>query len=299
MGNHIYLQKMSDFKRKFKEAVAIAKFEPGLKNIYVEGASDKFLIKNFFSYHKIADATVFEVDSIDFSEVYEGLGDKLAYIKKSNKLQVIHLAQTIEKEANNGSRTLCIIDADWDYVLNQVYAGEYLCYTDYGSMEMYLFNSDIVRHYLQEGHRIANVKEDNLLASLSVLCRQVFHIHGLLHERGKQILNNDKYFSFDKKTQMCTINIDKYMEATLNKNGLMAEKEEIKRIYAERMDHLCDDVRKEIRGHDFVYYLYQCTRKIKTKKMDMNDEEFANMFWRFANYDNLAKESLFQRVLAL
>lgn len=292
---------MNDLKRKFNEAVAIAKFEPELKNIYVEGVSDRYLINNFFAYHKIADAAVFEVDSIDFTEAYEKMDEEQAHTyKNSNKQQVIFLAQTIEKEAkDNGSRTLCIIDADWDYVLNQVYTGRYLCYTDYSSMEMYLFNSDIVRQYLQEGHRIANVKEDNLLKSLSVLCRQVFHVHCLLHERGKKMLDSDKYFLFDKKTQMCSIDIDKYMEAALNKNGLMAEKGYIKRIFGDRMGQSCDDVRHEIRGHDFVYYLSLCTKKIKAKKMDMNSDEFANMFWRFADFDNFTKESLFQKILAL
>lgn len=290
---------MSDIKRKFSEALAIAKFEPGLKNIYVEGVSDKYLVNNFFAYHKIADATVFEIDAIDFSEVYEKKGKELANIyKKSNKQRVILLAQTIEEEAkDNGSRTLCIIDVDWDYVLNQKYSGRYMSYTDYNSMEMYLFNSDIIRQYLQEGHRIATVKEENLLDSLSILCRQVFHIHGLLHERGKQMLDNNKYFSFDKNTQTCSIDINNYLDATLNKNDLMAEKGMIKKIYDERMDQPCDDVRYEIRGHDFVYYLYQCTRKIK--KMDMNSDEFANMFWRFADFEGMAKESLFQRVLSL
>lgn len=291
---------MIDLKREYKEAVAIARFEPGLKNIYVEGISDRYFINSFFSYHKIGDFSVFDIDQIDFTELYEKMEKKQAsFYQNSNKQRVILLAQSIEKETNdNGSRTLCIIDVDWDYVLNTVYAGKYLCYTDYNSMEMYLFKNDTVRKYLQEGHRISNVKEDNLLESLSLICRQVFHVHCLLHERGKQMVNNNKSFSFEKSSQMCSINIDNYLEATLNKNSLMSEKDKIKGTFVERMKRPCADVREEIRGHDFVYYLYLCTKKLKTK-MDMNCDEFANMFWHFADYDRMSNEKLFQKMLTL
>lgn len=292
---------MNDYKRSFDEAVAIAKLEPGLKNIYVEGVSDRFLIKNFFDYHKICDVTVFNIDSIDFSEYYDKIGQELAYpYRSSNKQRVVLLAHTIEKETHdNENRTLCIIDVDWDYVLNKVYTGRYLSYTDYNSMEMYLFDRDIVKKYLQEGHRIADVKEKNLLNSLSVLCRQVFHIHCLLHERGKQMLDNDKSFSFDKKTQTCSIDLDTYFDAVLNKNNLMANKADIKREFSERMAKPFDDVRNEIRGHDFVYYLFLCAKKMKTKKMDMNSDEFANLFWRFANYEKMVEEPVFRKILSL
>ena len=82
------------------------------------------------------------------------------------------------------------------------------------------------------------------------------------------------------------------------KNALVANSTELKSMYTARLSQECEDPRKEVRGHDFVYYLYYCAKKMKSK-MSMNNEEFANMFWQFADFDSLKKEPLFERIFAL
>ena len=291
---------MTEQKRNYKEIKAIATLEPGLKNIYVEGMSDYFLINDFLSYNGIKDVKVYSIDDIDFEELYQKYEPNIVEVlKNSNKERVICLAQSLENDMKGSHLPiLCIVDMDWDRVLNNVRAGKYLCYTDYNSMDMYLCSREVVSNYFAQGQRIRTIISDNLICSLLELCRKVFHVHCLMHERSLPIINNDKAFSFNKSTQVSAIDFDKYWNAVLMKNGLMRFSDELRAVYDNRVAQNCGDIRTEVQGHDFVYYLYLCAKKMKSK-MSMDDEEFANMFWKYADLNSLKQENLFARIMAL
>ena len=123
---------MSEQKRNYDEIKAIATLEPGLKNIYVEGMSDYFLINDYLNHLGKKDVKVFPIDDIDFEELYKRAEpEKVDELKKSNKERVVFLAQTLEQDLNGVQiPILCIVDIDWDKVLNRVRTGKYLSYTD-------------------------------------------------------------------------------------------------------------------------------------------------------------------------
>ena len=291
---------MSEQKRNYDEIKAIATLEPGLKNIYVEGMSDYFLINDYLNHLGKKDVKVFPIDDIDFEELYKRAEpEKVDELKKSNKERVVFLAQTLEQDLNGVQiPILCIVDIDWDKVLNRVRTGKYLSYTDYNSMDMYLCRKEIVAKYISQGHRLRTVLQDTLINSLLNVCRILFHIHCLMHERSLPMVENDKAFSFNKSTQVCSIDFDKYWNAVLMKNGLMRSSVELRTVFDSRMAQPCADLRAEVQGHDFVYYLYLCVKKLKPK-MSMDDEEFANMFWKYADLAALKQEDLFARIAAM
>ena len=291
---------MTELKRKYSEIKAIAALYPELKSIYVEGVSDFYLINDFLAYHKIEDIKVYIIDDIDIDELYTGIDPNVVYnLRHSNKERVIFLAQSLEKDLHRVNLPiLCIVDTDWDRVLNCVRTSKYLSYTDYNSMDMYLCSKETVSKYLHQGHRINTRIEDQLLTSLLNICRQVFHVHCLLHERKMELLSNDKAFAFDRPSQSCSLDFDKYWLATLTKNNLTAFSEELKATYDSRFSQSPGDIKNEVRGHDFVHYLYLCVRKMKPK-ISMAEEEFANMFWKYADIEALKQEGLFEKIMAL
>lgn len=291
---------MEEQKRNYNEIVAMATLEPGLKNVYVEGMSDYYLINNFLSHHDIKDVKVYEIEDIELDELYENLSPAtVSELRNSKKEQVILLAQSLERDLNAlNAPILCIVDLDWDKILNNVRVGLYLCYTDYNSMDMYLCNKEVVSRYFSQGHRIRTDLKDCLLRTLMGVCRELFHIHCLMHERSLQMVENDKSFSFDKSNQTCSLDFNKYWKSVLMKNGLTASSALLKAEYTKRIMQPCADLRMEVRGHDFVYYLFYCVKKLKPK-MQMDDEEFSNMFWQFADLDALKQENMFVRLMAL
>lgn len=290
---------MHEITRTYSEIVSMAKLEPGLKNVYVEGLSDKYFLNNFLKHHNVQGIVIYEIDSVDFSELYKGMSEEdVTRFVNSNKERVILLAKSLEQELNNMQLpTICVVDIDFDIVLNNFRTGRYLSYTDYNSMDMYLYAKDVIESYLKEGHRISKLKVDNLMSSLANICRIMFHVHCIMHENKKKIVENTKDLSFDKTMQSCTLDFEKYWRKSLSKSGLTSHSEELSDIFKRRKANQCDE-RMEIRGHDFVSILYYCAKQIKSK-IKMDDEEFANMFWKYANFDSLAQEPLFQKLMNL
>lgn len=290
---------MSEYQRKVSEIIAMAELEPGLKGIYVEGLSDYYLISNFLKYHKKVDVGIYLIDDVDFSEDYVGLTkDQIELYQKSNKERVVLLSTDLEAKVHNKNLPIrCLVDRDWDFVTNNVRKGNYLLYTDYNSMELYLFDYEVVDRFLKQGHRIIKAKTKNLLDSLSKVCRQYFHIHCITNAEFETRVGNDKDFSFNKTTYTCTLNFDSFWQKTMMKCNLTTKSKELLLKYNERVSVKCD-AREEIRGHDFVHYLYLCVKRIKDS-LHMDEGEFANVFWQYINLDKLPQEPLFSKFLAL
>lgn len=290
---------MFDYSRKISEIIAMAKLEPSLKSIYVEGLSDYYVINNFLDYFKKRGIGVYLIDDIDFSEKYQGLTkEEVSFYQKSNKERVILLAMSLEDVIQEPNvQILCLVDRDWDFVTGNVRSGKFMVYTDFNSMELYLFNFETVDRFLKQGHRIAKAKTGELMDSLSEVCRESFHIHCLANDEYESMVSNDKDFMFDKSSYTCTLNLDSFWTKTMMKCKMMDKSDELKSIFSNRMAVECD-VRLEMRGHDFIHYLYLCVKKLKSA-LHMDENEFANVFWQYLNMDTIVNEPLFQRIMAM
>lgn len=291
---------MFDEKRKFEEVLAMAKLVPELKNIYVEGITDKIFIKDFLKEQQINNISVYSIDQIDFSEIFKQMDPtKVDIIEYNNKEKVIFLA--CELENNFGSEllhTICIIDADLDYALNNIRTGTYIKYTDYNSMELYLWSQETISRFLTLGHHIIrHINYTSFLDNLQEVCRQVFYIRYVLDKYKGAIIDNDRDFSFDKTTFTCKLNIGNYWNKVIQKNNLSSESQNLRKIFEENYKKAALDPRMEMRGHDFVHYLYLCVKSYKSLRM--TQDEFGNMFWGFANYSELSQMPMFQRIISL
>ena len=291
---------MIEITRKFSEVIAIAKLEPKLKCVYVEGIDDVYLINNFCEKYHDDNIGVYGIESVDYSEVYSGLDVKYVNIlKNNNKERVIYLAQVLETEITDSVRPIiCVVDIDWDNLLGNLRKSQYLVYTDYNSMELYLFNKKVIEKFFQQGLRInGKIDYDTLMTSIADVTRKIFHIHCLMHEECKSILQNDKDFKYNKETSSCALDFDKYWQKTIMKCCVAGKANVLKKKYTDRILQKCDS-RMEMRGQDFVCYLYLCVKRMKSN-LCMNKNEFANVFWQYIDYDDLAKENLFKRIIAL
>ena len=68
-------------KRKISEVLSLYEVEPELRDIYVEGITDKLIFDRFTNKYGIQDVEIKEVDDLDFSELYSVFPD----IKRNNK----------------------------------------------------------------------------------------------------------------------------------------------------------------------------------------------------------------------
>ena len=282
-------------KRTVDEVISICKLEPSSKNIYVEGISDKLVIDNFLKKQKTSDISVYNIHCIDFNEVFAKLPhSKLNTLKDSNKEKVAYLALKVENEVEN-CHFLGIIDRDLDFVNNHVKSGKYLSYTDYNSMEMYLFSYDNIDALLKNSFRITTkVNVDNFMKSIGHICRVLFYIRAYLESSNGSIVDFKKNLSYDRTDNTCSLDIEKYINKIAQANRMVCSFDGLYKEIQEKLAKSVDDIRLEIKGHDFIKVLYFSI--CKHKKVSMDESELANTFWVYLDDRVLANEPLFQRI---
>lgn len=285
-------------KRTVEEIISICKLEPSTKNIYVEGLSDKLVIDNFLKKQKINDISVFNIKCIDFSEVFAKMSpSELNILKDSNKEKVAFLTLKVEKESGN-CHFLGIIDRDLDFVNNHIKSGKYLSYTDYNSMEMYLFSRDYIANLLKNTFRItSDVNFDKFINSIGYVCRTLFYIRAYLESFNGSMVDIKKDFSYDKRCNICRFDIENYIKKIVQVNKNVNSSGNLYKEIIEKVNTPIDDVRLEIKGHDYIKVLYLSI--CKHKKVNMDEIELANTYWVYLDDRELVNEPLFQRICNL
>ncbi len=280
------------------EIISICKLEPSTKNIYVEGLSDKLVIDNFLKKQKINDISVFVIECIDFSEVFAKMSlSELNILKDSNKEKVAFLTLKVEKESRN-CHFLGIIDRDLDFVNNHIKSGKYLSYTDYNSMEMYLFSRDYIANLLKNTFRItSDVNFDKFINSIGYVCRTLFYIRAYLESFNGSMVDIKKDFSYDKRCNICQFDIENYITKIIQVNKNVNSSGNLYKEIIEKVNTPIDDVRLEIKGHDYIKVLYLSI--CKHKKVNMDETELANTYWVYLDDRELVNEPLFQRICNL
>ena len=134
-------------RRRFEELVARYELEPSLRDIYVEGLTDKSLLEWFLEKCGIDNYAIYEIDTVEITahELYNlGLNDNA-------RSRVIALALKLNNYFKEClPSVICVADRDFDYLLGvSEFDCDLLLFTDYTSIEMYLFNPSIIQKFLQ------------------------------------------------------------------------------------------------------------------------------------------------------
>ena len=256
------------------------------------------MIDNFLNKQKINDISVFDIDCIDFSEVFAQIPhSELNILKDSNKEKVAFLALKVENEAES-CHFLGIIDGDLDFVNDHIKSGKYLSYTDYNSMEMYLFSYDNIDALLRNSFRItSNVNVDNFMKSIGHVCRILFYIRAYLESSNGSVVDFKRNLSYDRKDNACSLDIKNYISKIAQANKMVCGLDGLHKEIEEKLAKSVGDIRLEIKGHDFIKVLYFSI--CKHKKVNMNESELANTFWVYLDDRVLVNEPLFQRICNL
>lgn len=277
-------------RRNLQEIIQTHKLEPNLKTIYVEGITDKYFLENFLELENINDITIYEIDTINFREIYDEVD-----VRRNCKKKVIVLSKELQSKLINVAKVLCVVDKDFDLHLNSIEQNLYLRYTDYNSIELYCFNYYCLKKILTELVRIATIDVNAFLKRISLILRQIFFLRLKLQEINSEYtlpdlkrnikVDGTSYYKFD---------INEYIKKTLNQNKLYHRLEEFIEYISLNIDSTLYDPRIEIRGHDYICVLHQYIDKYNNKYL--SEEALGNVVFKYCNYKNLALEPLFSTI---
>ncbi|GET24944.1 DUF4435 domain-containing protein [Prolixibacter sp. NT017] len=252
---------MFDIKRELEELVAIYSFEEELVDIYVEGPTDKFIIENYCEYKRVKEINIIEIDTIDLSELQAKFSDLNL---RSNKDKLIALSRILDLNKISTNIT-CIVDKDFDGIINEFEKNKHLKYTDYSCMESYFYCRRHIEKIIKIGIRNFPIDTDVILKEVSKILwglfvlRMVNHKFELNHEFPK-IENN---MPIDKVTGLCNFDFDNYLSKYITKNGLMTISTKIQEFIDEVRKKMDPDIKYNMNGHDFIKVLFNYINKIK------------------------------------
>ena len=244
-------------RRKLDELVTLYELEPSLHDVYVEGLTDKSIIQWFLDKSNLdtKNCAVYEIDTVDIpTDQLFALG-----LNDSNRSRVIFLAFQLQS-LSEGSLppVICIADKDFDNLIASSHIeSELLLFTDYTSIDMYLFDSNIIEKFLKLALRKDDLEAVNILENIYPSLEEMFLLRAAnqsLSYGMKWLLSGALKGCFKKirKGAPLEFDLNDFVDKYLNKNNRTSEKSAFLDKVNELRNKNISEIRNKIRGHDFI-----------------------------------------------
>jgi hypothetical protein len=283
-------------RRTIPEIVAKYKLNPRVRDVYVEGAFDRKVLRWFFDEIRATDVGVFEITLIDIPSSLlrrHGLGE-------GERSRVIALGRELARlNEGTGTQAICVVDADYDRILQASVEGGPILLTDYTCMEMYFVYPSVLAKYFRAVLGVERLEIDVLLRNYSTVLRELY----LIRAANQALSLALRWIPFDKacRKHSGVVVLDRELFTTFilqdsqvsHRHGdLLAKIEELR----PRLD---SDLRNHANGHDFLALLsIDYGREAKRSGLP-NVDAIASALRACLDIDRLAAEPLFQQLRGL
>ncbi len=289
MGNEI--------RRSLDELVARYELEPELRDIYVEGKTDKLLLEWFLEQKGQEGFAVYEIDTVDISaqKLFE------LELNDSKRGRVIALALYLQNMLPEIPPHLtCVADKDFDWLFDIEYICDLLLFTDYSCLEMYLFNEITIDKFLRLSLRLNHVKAKDVLYQVSKVLENLSLIRATNEALELKMEWLEKFEDCcNRNANEILFDIEKFIIKYLNKNRQITQKGLFINKFEELSAKKVVDLRYKMRGHDFNDVLLWYIRPYLRKEIrnSYNSEILAGALLGCIDVEQLAQESLFQQLI--
>jgi len=287
---------MSDDEcRKIEELIVRYELEPKIRDVYVEGSSDKSLIDWFLKEMGIDGVVVYEISTVEIdAEKVAEHGEE-----NNNRGRVITLAYEMESMfGNEALQITCIADNDFDLILNKKYDCGLILFTDYSCLEMYLFKENCMDKYFKLCLQGFSVNVNEIMDCLSKVLQEVF----LIRLANKVLGLNMTWITFDRCCSVSDkgiiLDVDDYITRYLNSNGWPVKKKEFFAVIEDWRPRLRNDCRCQMNGHDFMELLAWFISKHGIDRRLYDTEVVCRSLYGCIEIEDLKSEMLFKNLVS-
>lgn len=279
-------------RRQLDELLAIFKLEPSLRHVFVEGDFDKAILERFIYEHGRKRTTVYSISLIDIkSEVVRRHG-----AQNNNRGRVIALAKEFSLYvAPDSVLATCVVDADFDIVMNRVLALPHLLYTDFTSMGLYFVGHDTLSKVFALFVR-APFERDIMRLVYEIAVRA--YLFRLAKEQlcpAVPWLTITRSCNFDGDVPR--FDPDDFLFRMLVSGGAIQHRDSIIAFVADKERDLSDDPRLKMHEHDLIELLSWYIGKVANTAALHNPAIVERAICTAANFRDLAEYPLFQKIL--
>lgn len=247
------------YRRTIPELINLYELEPEIRDVWVEGPSDKSIYSWFFNetVSKRVDVKVIDEANVG-SEILEKYG-----LSSGNKQRVIALAFELDSALRNSecATYTAIADKDSDeFQLSTPYTGS-LVYTDFTSVELYFFDEVFLQKFFTLCLGLDDIDINQVMAGITNAGEELFFFR-LASERLSLSL---KWVPIDRllscNERYVEINAGQLCDKLMQKNKCWFRREEFLSQVENIRANKKSECRNQINGHDFVKLLHWPQKK--------------------------------------
>ena len=281
-------------RRTISELIARYRFEPSLRDLYVEGHRDKTVYGWYTNARGYRKVSVFKIDSIHVPKrLVESYG-----FPGGNRSRIIVLALELDKNfAPKLKRVRCIADKDFDVVFGNPQCAEHLYYTDYTSVDMYAYSEEVIGKVLCLRFGYTHDEVRLLYSNMSAILKKLFAMRAANLKLGWKM-------KLPHITRCCELNenglvfkMQEYVKRCLESNNRHQDLALFRDTYLYLMSVLSNDIRHCILGKDCLELLgWYLHHDKKWKDYRRGEQSAASLLLPALEKGQLAQEPLFREL---
>nr|WP_281722557.1 DUF4435 domain-containing protein [Nitrosomonas nitrosa] len=285
---------MNDERKTVEELIVRYELEPTLRDVYVEGEFDAFLLRWFFHDSDMQNVCVYEIGTVEISH------DLLAEARatNNNKGRVIALAHKLQQALGDECRQVTfVVDKDFDHLLQHNPSTRLLLITDYSCMEMYLFNQWQLEKFCTLVLQATILSIPRLLKQMGTILQELYllRFNNIKNSLGYEWMSFIRCCEL-RARQEIIFNKEDFLVKYLHKNRAIARKVEVLSFIDFCRPQLASDHRMNANGHDFFELLEWLSKQLKPSCF-RNSEAFRRAFLGCLETSRIRGEPLFSKLL--
>ena len=258
-----------DEKRTIDEIAAIYQHETHLRDIFVEGATDKYFLEWYLSRKQILGVSVYSIDIIDIPDdllVHYGLA------LDSNRSRVIALSCELDKRLREKYSVICIADRDYEDYCPSCPPNQYLTFTDGNSVELYVMTPAVIQKFLLVALGGFPMSAQTFIDQIANKLERIYAIR-LANERLQWGM---KWVPFKSYIDLTGGNVsfreESFLRAYLMKNDRWSQRQVFEDMVERSRKELLPDLSHKIRGHDVADIILMLLRRLRKERQFGNAE---------------------------
>ncbi|GAP44843.1 hypothetical protein TBC1_12655 [Lentimicrobium saccharophilum] len=281
----------TDYKRKIEEVITLYKLEPEICDLWVEGPSDSYFYGHFMSRMGSKICIIKGLETLDCSTYFE------AYpTLNSNREKGIFFSNLLNQQIKNDLRVRIIVDKDLESLVNRDPPSKFTLYTDFSSIEMYLFNEVVFSKIFEIGLNGFPIRPSETIRAFENILVDffVFRCARFLLDNSAILVSLETNVVIEKHG-LIKFDFNDYLSKFLNRNNLLFKRE----IYLEKINELKKNINQDLRnymhGHDFVNLFFKYVNRIKNND-NFKIDNFSKALFLAVELAELRKYNLFNNL---
>jgi hypothetical protein len=275
--------------RTVAELLARYDLEPDLRDVYVEGPSDRVLCEMALEHAGRGDIKVYEIDTVEV--LGSGSG--------GNKGRLVMLARELEASSKRDliGSVACVVDQDLDGVLKRRITARLLIYSCGSSLDIVLVQVRVLDKLLRVVLLGFPIQSKAFLKELLPVINEHF-LHRLANEAmslGLSHLEVCRMCEFDGVS--VRFDSEDYLKRYLGKSAQLGRLEEFKQAIEGHRPVLATMPDHCVHVDDFIELLQFCVRRIKPKLVPADLGRFRRLLFGLLEADWLLELGEVQEVL--